>query len=67
MGLGPQETHWPMERFQKYSVDDFERDVFDDGHVDVALLQSTYLKEWYRTASTPLEQNAVLLDRFPDR
>ena len=27
-GLGPAETHWTIEHFQKYSVDDFEKDVF---------------------------------------
>ena len=30
-GLGPAETHWPIEKFQKYSLEDFERDVFVDG------------------------------------
>ena len=28
-GLGPPETHWTIEHFQKYSVEDFEKDVFD--------------------------------------
>jgi hypothetical protein len=23
-GLGPAETHWPLEKFQKYTLDDFE-------------------------------------------
>ena len=23
-GLGPPETHWTLEKFQKYSIDDFE-------------------------------------------
>ena len=27
-GLGPAETHWTLEHFQKYSVEDFEKDVF---------------------------------------
>ena len=35
MGLGPPETHWTLEHFQKYSVEDFEKDVFKDGHVDI--------------------------------
>ena len=46
-GLGPEETHWTLEHFQKYSVDDFEKDVFVDGKVDRAIFQSTYLKDWY--------------------
>ena len=38
---------------------DFEKDVFIDGHVDMAVFQSTYLKEWYtnglqrRSSRTP--------------
>ena len=51
-GLGPPDTHWPIEQFQKYSEDDLMKDVFEDGHVDVAIFQPTYLKEWYRTVST---------------
>jgi len=67
MGLGPAETHWTLERFQKYSADDFERDVFQEGHVDFALLQSTYLREWYREGFNDLERNATLLERFPGK
>ena len=67
MGLGPPETHWTLERFQKYSADDFERDVFRDGHVDKVLLQSTYLREWYTNGFNDLERNATLLERFPDK
>ena len=46
-GLGPPETHWTIEQFQKYSEDDLMKDVFEDGYVDVAVFQPTYLKEWY--------------------
>ncbi len=44
MGLGPPETHWPIEKFMKYSEQDFVNDVFEDGGVDVGIFQSTYLK-----------------------
>jgi predicted TIM-barrel fold metal-dependent hydrolase len=67
MGLGPAETHWPIERFQKYSEEDFVKDVFEDGHVDVGIFQSTYLKEWYREGFNTLERNARLVERYPDR
>jgi uncharacterized protein len=65
-GLGPADTHWSLEHFQKYSVDDFEKDVFGAG-VDKAVLQSTYLKEWYTNGFNDIDQNASLLDRFGDR
>jgi len=65
-GLGPADTHWSIEHFQKYSVEDFEKDVFGAG-VDKAVLQSTYLKEWYTNGFNDIDQNAALLDRFGDR
>src|SRR5215213_4707606 len=66
-GLGPAETHWSLEHFQKYSVDDFEKDVFTEGHVDMAILQSTYLKEWYTEGFNDIAKNASILDRFPGK
>ena len=60
MGLGPPETHWPLEKFQKYSEEDFEKDVFREGHVDMAIFQPTYLKEWYTRGFNTAEQNARL-------
>jgi predicted TIM-barrel fold metal-dependent hydrolase len=67
MGLAPAETHWPIEHFQKYSVEDFEKDVFQNGHVDVGIFQSTYLKDWYTNGFNTIEQNAQLMDRFPGK
>jgi predicted TIM-barrel fold metal-dependent hydrolase len=66
-GLGPADTHWPLEKFQKYSEEDFVRDVFEEGHVDVAIFQSTYLKEWYREGFNTLERNAALAEKYPER
>ena len=65
MGLAPAETHWTLEHFQKYSVDDFEHDVFENGHVDQAVFQSTYLKDWYTDGFNDIEHNAALLDELP--
>ncbi len=65
--LGPPETHWPMGKFQKYTVEDFEKDVFTEGHVDKAIFQSTYLKDWYTNGFNDIEQNAALLERFPGK
>jgi uncharacterized protein len=66
-GLGPPDTHWTLEHFQKYSVEDFEKDVFRDGYVDVGIFQPTYLKEWYANGFNTIEQDAPLLERFPGR
>ena len=67
MGLGPPETHWTLERFQKYSAEDFNRVVFENGHADHAIAQSTYLKDWYTTGFNALERNVTLLDEFPGK
>jgi predicted TIM-barrel fold metal-dependent hydrolase len=67
MGLAPPETHWPIEKFQKYSEEDFVKDVFKDGYVDVGIFQPTYLKEWYREGFNTLERNATLAEKYPDR
>jgi len=65
--LGPADTHWSLEHFQKYSMDDFEKDVFVEGHVDKAVFQSTYLKQWYTKGFNSIEQNAEMQERFKDR
>jgi len=67
MGLGPPDTHWTLERFYKYGVEDLERDVFGAAGTDYAVLQSTYLKEWYTTGFNDIERNAQALERFPDK
>jgi uncharacterized protein len=41
--------------------------VFVEGHVDKAVFQSTYLKEWYTKGFNAIEQNAVARERFGDR
>jgi uncharacterized protein len=66
-GLGPPETHWPIEKFQKYTEQDYVRDVFEEGHVDFGILQSTYLKSWYKSGFNTVEKNATLLEKYPDR
>ena len=67
MGLGPAETHWPLEKFQKYSEEQYEHDVFEEGHIDAAVLQSTYLKEWYTDGFNTLERNMTLREKHPDK
>jgi len=65
--LGPPETHWDYEKYLKVTPEDFERDIFVEGHVDVAIFQSTYLKDWYTNGFNTIDQNAALLERFPGK
>ena len=67
MGLAPAETHWPLEKFQKYSEDDLMTDVFDKGHVDMAIFQPTYLKEWYTEGFNTTERNGALAQKHPGK
>ena len=66
-GLGPPETHWTIEHFQKYSEDDLMKDVFEDGHVDVAIFQPTDLKEWYTEGFNTTARNAEMGKKHPGK
>jgi uncharacterized protein len=66
-GLGPPDTHWPIEKFQKYSEADFVKDVFEDGYVDVGVFLPTYLKQWYTEGFNTTERNATMVEKYPDR
>ncbi len=65
--LGPPETHWDYEKYLKVSAEDFERDVFVEGHVDHAIFQSTYLKSWYTNGFNTAAKNYELFERLGDR
>jgi predicted TIM-barrel fold metal-dependent hydrolase len=67
MSLGPAETHWPLEKFQKYSEEDMMRDVFDEGHVDVGIFQPTYLNDWYIEGFNTTERNGALAEKHPGK
>ena len=65
--LGPPDTHWPLDKFQKYSEETMVRDLFEDGYVDKALMQSTYLREWYKAGFNTVDSNGAMAERYPDR
>src|ERR1700744_380544 len=58
--LGPKETNWNDEKFGKYSEGDLMTDVFQDGHVDHAIFQPTYLRQWYTEGFNTTERNGDL-------
>jgi predicted TIM-barrel fold metal-dependent hydrolase len=65
--LAPPETHWEWDKFLRITEEDVIRDVFDEGHADKAILQSTYLKYWYRNGFNTTARNASLAEKHPDR
>ena len=54
-----------LEHFETYSEDDLMKDVFEDGHVDVAIFQPTYLKKWCAEGFNTTERNAALGENAP--
>ena len=67
MGLAPPETHWPLEKFQKYSIEQYEHDVFEEAGVDVGICQSTFLRAWYKDGFNTFDRNMQLAERFPGK
>ncbi|MBA3251279.1 MAG: amidohydrolase [Geodermatophilaceae bacterium] len=67
MGLAPENTHWPIEKFMNYGEETMMKDLFEDGYVDVGIFQSTYLKEWYTTGFNTTERNAQLVEKYPGK
>jgi len=65
--LGPPETHWDWEKYCKYSEEDLMHDLFEVGHVDVAIFQSTYLKYWYTNGFNTTERNHTLTEKYPGK
>ncbi|WP_028921609.1 amidohydrolase family protein [Pseudonocardia acaciae] len=65
--LGPPETRWEWEKYCRYSEDDLMHDLFQVGHVDKAIFQSTYLKYWYKTGFNTAERNNLLAEKYPDK
>jgi uncharacterized protein len=65
--LAPAETHWDYEHYLKVSEEDLMRDVFEEGHVDVGIFQSTYLKYWYTEGFNTIERNGALARKHPDK
>jgi uncharacterized protein len=65
--LAPPETHWDYEHYLKVSEDDFVKDMFIDGYVDVAIFQSTYLYDWYTEGFNTLSRNGALAEKHPGK
>jgi uncharacterized protein len=66
-GLSPADAVWPFEKFCHYGEQTMVEDLFRDGHVDMAILNSTYLHEFYNNGFNPHAQNHVIKAKYPDR
>ncbi|HZK50644.1 MAG TPA: amidohydrolase family protein [Actinomycetota bacterium] len=65
--LSPEEYVWPLDKYRKYTEADLMRDLFEEGYVDVAIFQPTYLTDFYAAGFNTTEQDAVVQRKHPDK
>jgi len=65
--LSPADYVWPLEQYQRYSEQQLMRDLFEEGYVDLAIFQPTYLKDFFMNGWNTTEQDAVLKEKYPDK
>ncbi len=66
-GLSPAEAVWPFEKFCRYGMETLVEDLFVTGYVDMGILNSTYLYEFYHQGFNTHVQNHALKTAYPDR
>ncbi len=65
--LSPDEHTWTLEEYRNPTDERMVADLFETGHVDKAVLQPTYLKEFYHKGFNTVEQQAYLLEKYPGK
>lgn len=65
--LSPPEERWPKEKFEKYDAATMFNDLFVDGYDDMAILQPTYLNDFYINGFNTTERNSAMKNKHPDR
>jgi|TARA_E500000178_G_C17037827_1_gene764441 predicted TIM-barrel fold metal-dependent hydrolase len=65
-GMSPQENIWPLQRFEHYGAENAAKDLFDSGYVDVAVMQPTYLYDFYKAGFNTIEQCSALKKLRPN-
>ena len=65
--LSPAEYVWPRDKFRRYSPETMVQDLFVDGYDDMAILQPTYLTDFYVDGFNTTEQNATIKQAYSDR
>src|SRR6516164_1390716 len=65
--LSPAGDVWQFEKFCRYGDATLVDDLFRSGYVDMAILNSTYLYEFYKNGFNSHVQNNVAKAKHPDR
>jgi len=65
--LSPEEWVWPKEKYDKYSEEDMIHDLFEVGYADKAIMQPTYLTDFFPGGFNTTEQDAEMAAKHPDK
>jgi predicted TIM-barrel fold metal-dependent hydrolase len=65
--LSPEEYVWAKEKYDKYSEQDMIHDLFEIGYDDKAILQPTYLTDFFPGGFNTTEQDAEIAAKHPDK
>lgn len=65
--LSPKDQLWEKAKFEKQSVEQVYRDLFIDGPDDMAIIQSTYLRDFYKEGFSSIERSNQLAAVNPGR
>ncbi|GLY66515.1 amidohydrolase family protein [Amycolatopsis taiwanensis] len=65
--LSPEGWVWPLEKFAKYPEETLVRDLFDEGYVDRAIFQPTYLTDFFVNGFNTTEQDGKVAEKYPDK
>ncbi|MCW3048980.1 MAG: amidohydrolase 2 [Solirubrobacterales bacterium] len=67
VNLSPEEYVWPKEKYDRYTEEDMMHDLFEIGYDDKAILQPTYLTDFFPGGFNTTEQDAEIAAKHPDR
>ena len=65
--LSPADAVWSFDKFCRYGEEALVDDLFRSGYVDMGILNSTYLHEFYKNGFNSHAQNNVVKAKYPDR
>jgi uncharacterized protein len=65
--LSPEEFVWAKEKYDRYSEEDMIHDLFEIGYADIAIMQPTYLTDFFPGGFNTTEQDAEIAARHPGR
>src|SRR5258708_26183433 len=63
----PAHEKWTLDKFSKYHDKTMHDDLFVHGYDDMAILQPTYLGDFYKNGFNTTERNAAMKKSHPDR